>query len=276
LELALYAAERRWPGVQNLLDAARRDLGRRPGDPGPDAAADQFERTFHRVAVATLVSGGSLDEAEAYLTAVLGRRGREEPDNGGPPATTGLLFARAWLDEARTEPARDYTSGRIGLPSLMTPSALTRDTLERAAAGYARAVAHPELAGEARVRRAFVLHRLGRQAEALASLPEAIAGDAILEYWRLMIGGRIHEAAGQLGDARDHYSAAATAWPAAQSAAIALTSILARNNQPAEAERWAAAARQRVDPAGDPWWTYWAGDRRWLPVWLAELRSARP
>jgi tetratricopeptide (TPR) repeat protein len=187
-----------------------------------------------------------------------------------------LLFARAWLDEARTEPARDPTAGRTGLPSLLTPSVITRQVLERAADGFARAAEAPEVAAEARVRRAFVLHRLDRQAEALAALPPAIATDSTLEYWRLMIAGRIFETTGDLAGARRHYLEAAAAWPGAQTAAVALTSVFARDNQAAEAEHWSATARRLSDSTLDPWRGYWAGDRRWVPVWIDELRSVTP
>ena len=64
------------------------------------------------------------------------------------------------------------------------------------------------------------------------------------------------------------------AWPHAQSAAVALTSLYLFWNNPSEAHRWTTEVT--TAPAGtvDPWWYYADGDYRFVTTWLTSLREA--
>jgi len=267
LELSLWVACHGWPGGRDLVDRARLSVRRHLTPEDTDQAARRFEQLFHQTMIAGLISGSSWVEANRYLDAL---------DADGPHALAPrVVFARGWLEETRTEQGRSTTFGP-GMPTLLARSDTTRRALERAAALFAQAADEPGIGEEARVRRAFALHRLDRQAEALEALPSPVANDSVLEYWRLLIGGRILEANGRPTDAGRDYAAAAALWPNAQTPAVALTSLLARHGQPREAERWAAAGRHMTTATSDPWWFYWAADQRWMPRWLEELRSAQP
>ena len=67
--------------------------------------------------------------------------------------------------------------------------------------------------------------------------------------------------------------AALEAWPGAQSARVALMTLLVNRGSREEAGSLAEAAQTAADDQYDPWWTYWLGDFRAYPALLDRLRA---
>ncbi len=278
-DLALVGFARGWEDAPALLGGARDLAVTRKDAPGASAADDAFEVTMHRAALALLVSRQSLDLAEAYLAPLATRLSDGSTISAEPRLVdprSALL--RGMLLEIRTAPAH-RPNGREpdAFPSLRIDPAddASKRRAEQAIAFYTRVGAHPDTFAESAVRRGFLLHRLGRHDEALAVLAQANGTtDATLQYWAHLFRARTLEATGKPADAGLAYEAAAGLFPHAQTPAVALASLWRRHDRPAEAERWAAAARSAT--GADPWWDYWLGDRRLLPVWVPVLRRGRP
>jgi hypothetical protein len=171
-------------------------------------------------------------------------------------------------------------AGTEAVPTLLALDGPRREHLERAEEALRRATAIPAAPIEGFVRHAFVLHRVGRNLEAkerLGSIPaDSMAADTALQYWHGLIAGRIHEALDDIPAAERAYTSAIRASGGAQTAAIALGSLLERQGRSGEAERWIATVRRLPADAADPWWNYWFGDERWIETWLREMRQLRP
>lgn len=261
LDLAIWGLGRDWPDAFLLLRTAEELVTGRPGSAGPSFG--EFERLFHRIAVAGLVNARELTQAEDYFTRLDSRLAALAPDV--PPAERlsdpYLALTRGLLDEAWTG------------PGVFTDARRSRDYLQRALVSYERASQFAAVAGEARVRRAFVLHRLGRQQEALAALSAADdqPADPTARYWRLLIRGRVLEALGQGPAALDAYREARAVSGGAQTPAVALAALSLRLGRVEDARRWAHAARVDSATTTDSWWNYWFDVRR-MAEWVAELR----
>jgi tetratricopeptide (TPR) repeat protein len=275
LETAVFTLQQ-WTAGTELLEETTVMVISRPGRPGADRASDDFERTFHRLAISTLTAAGYYDGAEKYVARLAGRlSATAREDRIHDPR---LALIAALIADARTAPVVSMLPNPSGVPSLSDPPADLRRALIRADAAY-QAASGDEVAAEARIRRAFVLHRLGQHQAALdlieSASPDA-ATDPDLAYWGALIRGRVLEHVGRADDAHEPYATAVALRPQAQTGLLALASWLARHGRAAEAET--AAARARVLPATavDPWWTYWNADVRFIPVWLEQLRQVRP
>jgi tetratricopeptide (TPR) repeat protein len=279
LEFTLTALAGRWPDPQRFLTAARAIVVARPDPPGTRPADDAFELLFHRTAIGLLAALQAWRDVEAYFEAI-----RQRVATDGEPAAARLVdgrlvLARAMAIESQTLPvllagvSRDTTRSWI----VPTGNNEARRRLQRALALLDAAAAHPETREEAQVRRAFVLHRLGAHAEALAAL-DAIGppSDRAVAFWRLLIRGRVLVASNRPGDAVAAYEQAAALIPGAQTPAVALAALLTKLGDHEGSVRWAAVARSTPEDHVDPWPLYWRGPSRFLPAWLNELRSARP
>ncbi len=279
LELAIGALDRQWPAGAPLLTAAMRQVVGRPAAPGRDAAGDRFESIFHYAALGALLGNGLWLTAERYVGALDSRISDSPVPGRAVLIDPGWPLMLGWIGEARTAPIQSGPDERDGLPSLAAVGSIRR-TLERVESRLALATTLPHAPAEARVRRAFVLHRLGRNSEAALELaqvpPGSMDGDKFLRYWRGLIAGRVHEALGSSTEAERAYTDAHAVWPGAQTAPIALASLFERQGRPAEAERWIARVHELPADAIDPWWLYWTGDRRRVTAWLSEIRKARP
>jgi len=277
LELSAWGLEQGWVDSVVVLRAAGDLVLRRSALVGTSAAQDTYEVTFHRAAVALLISSRLFDEAERYLDLVR-LRVVAAPVPGEPRLIDpSLVLTRALLADARTAPGFVSTASRgTGLDG--RPNDALKDALERADMAYLAAARVPELAPEANVRRAFVQHRLGRHNDALALLSK-MAGDnpdTPVRYWRELFLGRTLEALSRPAEAALAYERAGALYPGAQTPGVALASLHQRQGEVDKAIRWAVEVRSAAAGRLDPWWQYWAGDLRRYPVWLAELRQARP
>jgi tetratricopeptide (TPR) repeat protein len=281
LELSLVGSLRGWTDASLLLTGARDLVLHRPAPIGTRPAEDAFEITFHRTAVALLVSRRELNEAVGYLTAIAPRV-RATPGTGEPTLVDPrIALVQACIRDVRTAPFEaSVLQDPDRLPSLTIDpnSALLRTQSDAALAAYREAERLSPVADEARVRRGLLLHRLGRQAEALAALDVAPAAgaDPAVDYWRMLFRGRVLQALDRPEEAAAAYEAAARGWPGAQTPAVALAALAQQQDRPDDARRWAALARTTSADTIDPWWQYWTGDFRFAGSWFDDLRQVRP
>jgi len=140
---------------------------------------------------------------------------------------------------------------------------------------YEQAIKFPETETEARVRAARFLYGLGQFDRALAIL-EGIttpSTDPEIRYFTDLIRGQILRASGRSEDAAAAFRAALATWPGAQSAQVALMTLLMNRGNREEAYALAEAVQTAPPDQYDPWWMYWLGDYRVYPAILARLRE---
>lgn len=143
---------------------------------------------------------------------------------------------------------------------------------------YQAAMKSPDTAAEARMRAAWFLCRVGRldEALALADVRRPDGSDAYVRYLTDLVRGQILRARGRDADAEKAYRDALAIWPGAQSARVALMTLVLSRGDRQQAAQLAVAAE--TEAAGgnqvDPWWTYWLGDYRAYPAIVAKLREA--
>jgi tetratricopeptide (TPR) repeat protein len=183
------------------------------------------------------------------------------------PTESRFPLIRAFALDYRLRQAVDSVGAGERLRA--RPAAQLDDLLAR----YDDALRHPDVATEAAVRKAWLLHRLLRHDEALALLNAAgdDPSDAAITYYRHLIRGRVLDTLGRLDDAVAAYRQALDLVPDAQSASIGLMTGLLRLGQHDEAE--ALADRVQASQDADPWPDYWAGDYRYYPGIIARLRE---
>ena len=140
---------------------------------------------------------------------------------------------------------------------------------------YEEAMKFPETEPEARVRAARFLYGLGNFDRALEVLNGATrpATDPEIKYFTELVRGQILRARGRPDEAAAAFRAALDAWPAAQSARVALMALLLNRGKHQEAAALADAALTASENEFDPWWTYWLGDFRGYPIILDKLRE---
>lgn len=138
---------------------------------------------------------------------------------------------------------------------------------------YEEAAQYPDVVAEARVRGAWLLLRAGDTGTALAWLDAASvpATDAYVGHLESLVRGHVYRAMGRLDDAAAAFRRALEIWPHAQSARVALMTLLVRMGQIDAAGDVASMVQTAPDDAWDPWWQYWQGDFRAYPIVLARL-----
>ena len=278
LELALWVVAHSWPEGNHFIKAAHSAVTERGTQPGEDAAIDRYEITFHHVALTALISANQDETAAAYLLAT-DRRIATDTSKSGRLNDPRWELTRGWLAEIQSSPTRDSVNSAEPVYTLAGRSATAMIALRASSEIYARAMKQPSVAAEASVRYAFVLHRLGSHRDAAAALSRItsaqIADDRVVQYWRAIIAGRVHEALSEPGEAEREYHVAADRWPGAQTPLIALASLLERRGRASEADNWSDRVRVMPPTTPDPWWFYWTADRRFLASWLQALREVR-
>jgi VWFA-related protein len=140
---------------------------------------------------------------------------------------------------------------------------------------YEEAMKFPETEPEARVRAARFLYGIGSFERALELLDGATrqSADKEVRYFADLIRGQILRALGRSDDAVVAFRAALATWPGAQSARVALMTLLVNRGEREEAAALAEAAQTAPESEFDPWWTYWLGDFRAYPAMLDKLRE---
>jgi hypothetical protein len=278
MEVALTAFARRWPNPHAFLNAARDIVTSRPDPPGVRESDDEFERRFHRTAVALLAAVDGPHGVDAYLTSVQSRLAFTTAPSKGPVLSDPrILMAHAMSRETQTLMLLlSVTSTRDDPRTWVVAKNddKTRRELEEIARLFDAAAAAEDTRAEARVRRAFVLHRLGADTEAAALLDTTESADDPVEYWRALIEGRVFLALDRRADAIAAFERAAMLAPDAQTPAVALMSIFLALDDREQALGWAERARTTTQNSGDPWPQYWSGSARFLSRWLNDLREA--
>ncbi len=187
---------------------------------------------------------------------------------------SALLFIPRALQRCPANPrlhlAYAFVSEQQWLRGGMTPEQRL-DVVAR----YEAAIKFPETAVEARIRAARLLVALGNADRALELLDDSTrqTPDKELQYYALLVRGQALRGRGRSDDAIASYRAALEVWPGAQSARVALMTLLVSLGRHDEAASLADAAQTAGDDAFDPWWTYWLGDFRGYPATLAKLRE---
>ena len=212
------------------------------------SGADLFECSWLVAEAAALESLFKPDSALVFLPRSLQRC----------PASARLHLAHAFISE------QQWLGGT-------TTAAQEADILNR----YEQAMKFPETATEARVRAARFLHGLGQFDRGLEMLDGITTPSPDLEirYFTHLIRGQLFRALGRADDAAAAFRAALTDWPGAQSARIALMTLMVARGQREEAAALAEAAQVAAADQYDPWWMYWLGDYRIYSTLLGTLRE---
>jgi hypothetical protein len=140
---------------------------------------------------------------------------------------------------------------------------------------YEVAMKFPDTDAEARVRAAWLLRRSGEAKRALAVLDGARdpSADRQVRYLSELVRGDVLRALGRGDDAVAAYRAALSEWPGAQSARVALMTLLVERGERGEAAALAESVETAPDEQFDPWWMYWLGGLRRYPADVAALRE---
>ena len=166
-----------------------------------------------------------------------------------------------------------------------------RDFPDDAVQAYRALQEHPDVGGEALMRlgamqmptgsgprlvmRGDAVSRKGSPDEALTNLSraEALTRDPYVVFLARYFTGRTFEQQRKFGDAEAAYRGAVAAVPHAQSATIALASLLFRDGRRAEAETLIADMLAAEPRPVDPWRIYIHADDRFWPQLIARLRQ---
>lgn len=283
LEFAAASAGRAPGGVLTTLSVGRAYVMGRPAPLKLSRSEDAFEITWHKSAMALLEGWSFVTAEDVYLESLT----RRFAASGGLDPRFVLEHAIAQeqrcasddkIDKRDTAASAAATAGKPtqSLGDLLAPVTVPSISacLNEAKRRFATAALDPSTAAEANTRGAWVEFQLGDLAAARTAIEKAQATeDADLAYWTSLFRGRIYDAANRLPDAERAYRAALQVRPAAQSAAIGLAFTLFRMDRREDARAIAGEARRQPDDAADPWWSYIAGDARFLPSWRADLRG---
>jgi tetratricopeptide (TPR) repeat protein len=172
--------------------------------------------------------------------------------------------------------AADQRSAAGGALRWAAPNPATSASVEAAKALYEIVLGRPEVATEARIRLAFLLHREGKNEDALVRLDEAAArpiDDATLRYLHHLFRGHVLAGLNRGDESLAAYRAALALLPSAQSARVSIMNSLYKRGDRTGAE--ALAEQIQTEPARvmDPWWMYWQGQYRLHSLVMARLRE---
>jgi hypothetical protein len=178
------------------------------------------------------------------------------------------LLARAILMD-RASPVLVKT-GADGVPAVVLPVPARANEIVLA---YRAAMRSPAQETEARARLGLLLLRLRRFDEVLAILGDhpAHTSDPPLQYVTDFVRGQAFRAKAEFQLAEASYRAAMSDVPGAQSAPVALMTMLATGGRAQDAETLAEAIKD-VPQAADPWAAFWYGDHVVLPAVIDSLR----
>jgi VWFA-related protein len=249
---AIFALELAFAGLRSGIREARDEGGRllaeyhvRVREP---AGADAFECWWLLTQATALTGLFRPEDALLFIPRAVQRC----------PATGRLHLAYAVVSE------QQWLRGATG-PAQET------EILSR----YAQAMTFPEVETEARVRAARFRVALGQLDEALTVIDGITtpSADVEIRYLTHLVHGQLLRARGRMDDAAARFRAALAEWPGAQSAQVALMTLLFQDGRRAEAAALADALQTAPLDQYDPWWMYWLGDYRIYPAILDTLRE---
>jgi tetratricopeptide (TPR) repeat protein len=278
LDIALVAFRQQSPDRVEILNEARAFLIARPGFPGEFREDDAFEVLWHRAALGILqgsLDGGMIDQ---YLAQV-GDRVGATPLRAGQPRLVDerLALVAAMAAELAIVPGavRVRTITLPGASSQMTRIGASQMEITAALARIDEAAAFDVNRDEAAVRRANVLVRTNRPAEAVAALDQhkGPLKDKLVQYWRELVRGRALDLIDEPDGAAQAYTDAKTLAPAAQSPLLAMSVLRFRQGQLAEARQFTDLVKALPADADDPWGLYWYGDSRFVGDLMKAIRE---
>jgi tetratricopeptide (TPR) repeat protein len=235
----------------------------------PDPSHDDVVRRWYRATAVYFLSQRQFADAVPHL-----ERARRLF-----PADPGILMESGYLHEVLAAPrVQDVVRGTLPPAGLVFAVAPQRSNLRDAETDFRRAVEADEAFIEARLRLGHVVGLLGRHAEAVSHLQQALAGatDRLLQYHASMFLGNEQQALGQRDRARESYEKAAALYPRAQSPRLALTQLArGAGDRPGA---WRALQPLLTLPADqsareDPWWGYYEGQGRNAAPLFSEVRA---
>ncbi len=277
-----------WP----LLSAGLKYLIKRPVTTSGPEPEDAFEQKWHQIALALLQQHMFADYEEFYISALQAHA----TQRGSPilPPRFGLARGiaqeqRCWLSRISLDRAGDAADdvARAAGQQVRSGEGLAKSLIRKqereeqncwgeATTRFVASFDTRDGGAEAHVRAAWTLYQLGKYTDALKAMDGAvIEGDSDVAYWAGLFRGRINDGLGRPADAERAYRAALVANPDAQSAGIGLALTLFKMNRDAEADAMGLLVRTKTSGTADPWWTYWAGDQRFIARWINEIREPR-
>jgi len=221
---------------------------------------DTFERYWYFAALTMLEGSVRPATTSAFVERALGRF----PDEPRFVLSRAITSDLHLMVRAQQKP----TDGDAKNPAPVDHQTVRRD--------YEAAIAHPEIAVEARIRFAYYLHRGGQHGAALVQLNEAgrePITDPYLRYLRHLFMGHVLSNLDRREAAGDAYRAALDVVPGAQSARVALMNVLLLGGDRATAEALAEQVQDERAEGIDPWWMYWQGQYRLQPLAIGRIRE---
>ncbi len=224
----------------------------------PPLGPDAFEHDWLAAELALLEAIGNPASVQPFVASAL-QRFPDDPE---------FLLAGAIVADQRWP---------LGNENVMTAAEAARQ-VANVTASYDAVIAHPEApdaVAEARVRQAYLLHRLNRDAQALSQLDAVRDADAdpAVRFLRDLFRGHVLIALGRTAEALDAYRAAVAILPGAQSARVALMNALVASGDRPGALALSESIQATPASDADPWHLYWPGDYRRFPQELGRLRA---
>lgn len=243
-------------------------------DVTPAPEKDDFVGAWYHATSAFLFSRGWLGELRPHLEAA--ERAR--------PWDPWILFDLGTLFDDFTRPAVQAVIQTAKLPAGIRPDVPSLgDSRKLALAYFARVIDAGPAFVEARVRYGRLLTDVGRVDDAVKQLELAVvpSSDPVVQYFGHLFAVRAEQKRGRLADALEHATAAASLFPRAQSARLALSQsrLLMGDPRAAQTELDALGQTAASDPralvgeAYDPMWNYNIGAGRWESQLIAAMQA---
>lgn len=241
-----------WPFARYLLDllvpAASRLIA-------PDR---DFVAAWYHAADAYLMASGNLAELRPQLQhagMVLPDDPRILFDRACYSESFGLAYTQALRDDPTLRASREV---EIEIPSEESANGEAEQL-------FRRVLTVDAAYSEAGVRLARLLERSGRYEDAAAEAARALASpaDRQVGYLAHLVAGRAASALGRSNEALEHYTAALTLFPDAQSALVGASQAALMRSDVAASIAFAQRLGERSrEPSADPWWSYRLGAGR--------------
>ena len=249
-------AEWNWPFARELLDLLLAVAPDRPFAAEWYHAADSY--------LLATTNHGDLTSQLQHAAAVLPDEPRILFDRACEAEALGLPLSQAVSGEARY-------AGRTSLSVSLPSEDKTDAEAERL---FRRAIDIDPSYAEARVRLARLLERRGQHDAAAEQLEPALASkpDRVTAYYAQLVAGRVAQARGRFPESREHYAAASTLFPDAQSALLGASQAAAMTGDVETALASVHRLSERSEVyAADPWWTYNLGSGRDVTALMTAL-----
>jgi tetratricopeptide (TPR) repeat protein len=281
LETAIFASAHFRQDVVPCLSAGRLMMIKRPAPLGLNSSEDAFELLWHQTALALLQRLMAGDAEQIYLDTLERRYLAGTSSQTAKPAfNPRFVLDRVIADEQSAFQLETLASGQAmttRLTVLVKPADKSKlaTLLRNGVKSSEEAVALPEVAAEASLRRAALLIKLGQFGDALTAIQQVNRNDAddVQRYWLTLLGARALQELKRLPEAERAYRAAAEAWPEASAPITGLALVLFDMNRRDEALTAASALRAQPPTGKDPWWNYIVADSRFVNSWRDQLRE---